>query len=117
ALLLALVGIYSVVSHIAAERTNEVGVRMALGAQAGDVRRLFLRHGLALTAAGIVLGLGAAMLVTPVMSALLYGVAPTDPLTYAGVSVALAAVTLFATYLPARRASLVPPTVALRSSV
>ena len=117
ALLLALVGIYGVVSYIVTERTLEIGIRMALGAQSGDVRGLFLRQGLALTLAGIVLGTGAAMLVTPIMSALLYGVAPTDPVTYAGVAIALGAVTLLATYLPARRASLVEPIIALRSGM
>jgi predicted permease len=115
ALLLALVGVYGVVSYIAAQRTYEVGIRMALGAQSGDVRALFLRHGLALTLAGLVLGIGAAMLVTPIMSALLYGVAPTDPITYAGMAIVLGAVTLLATYLPARRASRVQPIIALRS--
>lgn len=117
ALLLALVGVYGVVAYIAAERTHEVGVRMALGAHVGDVRRLFLRHGLALTLSGLALGLGAALLVMPVMSALLYGVKPVDPVTYIGVSIALSAVTLVATYLPARRVSRVQPVVALRSSV
>ena len=117
ALLLALVGIYGVVSYIAAERTYEIGIRMALGAQSGDVRGLFLRHGLALTLIGIGLGVGAALLVTPVMSALLYGVAPTDPVTYVGVALALAIVTLVATYLPARRASRIDPIIALRSGV
>jgi putative ABC transport system permease protein len=115
ALLLALVGVYGVVSYMAAERTYEVGIRIALGAQSGDVRALFLRHGLALTLAGLVLGIGAAMLLTPIMSALLYGVAPTDPVTYAGVAIVLGAVTLLATYLPARRASRVQPIIALRS--
>jgi predicted permease len=115
ALLLALVGVYGVVSYIAAERTYEVGIRMALGAQSGDVHALFLRHGLALTLAGLVLGVGVAMLLTPIMSALLYGVAPTDPITYAGVAIVLGAVTLLATYLPARRASRVEPIIALRS--
>jgi ABC-type antimicrobial peptide transport system permease subunit len=115
ALLLAVVGIYSVVSHIAAERTGEVGIRMALGAQIADVHRLFLRHGLMLTFAGIVLGLAAATLLTPVMSALLYGVGPMDPVTYAAVSMVLAGVSLLATYLPARRASRVQPIIALRS--
>jgi predicted permease len=115
ALLLALVGVYGVVSYIVAERTYEVGIRMALGAQSGDVRALFLRHGLALTVAGLVLGIGAALLLTPIMSALLYGVAPTDPVTYAGVAIVLGAVTLLATYLPARRALRVQPIVALRS--
>ena len=103
------------VSYIAAERTREIGIRMALGAQVGDVRRLFLRHGLVLTTAGVVLGLGAALTLTPVMSSLLYGVQPNDPVTYVGVTFVLAAVTLLATYLPARRASRVSPIVALRS--
>jgi hypothetical protein len=92
ALLLAVVGVYGVVSYIAAERTYELGIRMALGAQIGDVRALFLRHGLALTLAGIALGIGGAMLLTPIMSALLYGVAPTDPVTYVGAAIVLAAV-------------------------
>jgi len=116
ALLLGLVGVYGVVSYIAAQRTHEIGIRMALGAQRGDVLGLFLRHGLALTLAGIVLGIGAAMFLTPVMSALLYGVGPTDPATYAGAAIALGAVTLLATYLPARRASRVHPIIALRPS-
>jgi predicted permease len=115
AVLLALVGVYGVVSYIAAERTYEVGIRMALGAQSGDVRALFLRHGLTLTLVGLVLGIGTAMLVTPIISALLYGVAPTDPVTYAGVAIVLGAVSLLATYLPARRASRVQPIIALRS--
>jgi predicted permease len=115
ALLLAVVGVYGVVSYIATERTHEVGIRMALGAQRGDVLGLFLRQGLALTLAGVALGIGAAMLLTPVMSALLYGIGPTDPMTYAGVAIALGAVTLFATYLPARRAYGVEPVIALRS--
>jgi ABC-type antimicrobial peptide transport system permease subunit len=117
ALLLALVGVYGVVSYIAAERTYEVGIRIALGAQSADVRALFLRYGLALTLAGLVLGIGGAMLLTPIMSALLYGVAPTDPATYVGVVIVLGAVTLLGTYLPARRASRVDPIVALRADV
>jgi ABC-type antimicrobial peptide transport system permease subunit len=117
ALLLALVGIYGVVSYIAAERTYEIGIRMAVGAQAGDVRALFLRHGLALTVVGIALGIGAAMLLTPIMSSLLYGVRAIDPLTYAAVAIALSAVTLLATYVPARRASRIEPIVALRSGL
>jgi predicted permease len=115
ALLLSVVGIYGVVSYIVTRRHHEIGIRMALGAQSGDVLRLFLRHGLLLTVTGIALGVSAAVLLTPVMSALLYGVSPTDPATYAGVALALGAATLVATYLPARRASRVPPIVALRS--
>jgi predicted permease len=115
ALLLALVGIYGVVSYIAAQRTHEIGIRIALGAQRADVRDLFLRRGLALTITGIALGIGAATLLTPVMSALLYEIDPLDPVTYTGVAIVLAAVSLLATYVPARRASLVQPIIALRS--
>jgi putative ABC transport system permease protein len=117
ALLLAVVGVYGVVSYIATERTHEVGIRMALGAQRSDVVGLFLRQGLALTVMGVALGIGAAVFLTPVMAALLYGVRPTDPMTYAAVALALAAVTLLATYLPARRASGVEPVIALRSQM
>jgi predicted permease len=113
---LAFVGIYGVVTYIAAERTREVGIRMALGAQRGDVRRLFLRYGLGLTAMGTAVGIGASMLVTPVLSALLYGVGRMDPLTYLAVALAIGAVTVLATYLPARRASRVDPLIALRSA-
>ena len=117
ALLLGVVGIFGVITYIAAQRTREIGIRMALGAQVADVRTLFLRQGLWLTAIGIALGIGGALLLTRLMSALLYGVGPMDPTTYAAVSAALAAVALFATYLPARRASRVDPMVALRSDV
>jgi putative ABC transport system permease protein len=114
ALLLGTVGIYAVIAYIAAQRTREVGIRMALGAQAADVRRLFLRYGLGLTAAGIVVGIAAALVVSRVLSALLFGVGATDPATYAAVSAALAAVALLATWLPARRASRTDPMAALR---
>jgi len=115
ALLLGVVGIYGVIAYIAAQRTREIGIRMALGAQIGDVRKLFLRHGLCLTATGIALGIGVALMLTRVMSALLFGVGPMDPMTYVAVSGALAGVALLATYLPARRASRVDPIVALRA--
>jgi putative ABC transport system permease protein len=88
---------------------------MALGAQSRDVGRLFLRHGLTLTVASITIGIGAAALVTPVTSALLYGVSPMDPATFSAASIALAGVTLLATYLPARRATRPQPIIALRS--
>jgi predicted permease len=117
ALLLGVVGVYGAIAYIAAQRTREIGIRLALGAQISDVRQMFLRHGLRLTAAGIAIGIVVAVILTRVMSALLFGVGPLDPLTYAAVSGALAAVALLATYLPARRASRVPPTVALRSEV
>jgi ABC-type antimicrobial peptide transport system permease subunit len=114
ALLLGVVGLYGVIAYIAAQRTREVGIRMALGAQTGDVRRLFLRYGLGLTGAGILLGLGAALGLSRVLSAMLFGVAPTDPLTYAAVSAVLASVALLATWIPARRASRLEPVTALR---
>jgi predicted permease len=117
ALLLGVVGIYGVIAYVAAQRTREVGIRMALGAQIGDVRRMFLRHGLSLTAAGIGCGIGAALVLTRAMSALLFGVGPMDPTTYAAVSGLLAVVALLATYLPARRAAQVEPVVALRADV
>jgi ABC-type antimicrobial peptide transport system permease subunit len=88
---------------------------MALGAQVSSVRQLFLRQGLALTAAGIAVGIGVAVVLTRVMSAFLFGVGSTDPLTYAVVAAVIAAVATVATYLPAYRASLVDPVVALRA--
>ena len=115
ALLIGMVGIYGVVAYAAAQRTREIGVRMALGARSGDVRIMFVRHGLWLTAIGIVFGIGIALVLTRVMSAFLFGVGPMDPITYGAVSVVLAGMTLVATYLPARRASRVDPVVALRA--
>ena len=115
ALLIGMVGIYGAVAYSAAQRTREIGVRMALGAQVGDVRTMFLRHGLWLTAIGIAVGVGIALLLTRVMSAFLFGIGPMDPITYATVSGVLAAMTLVATYLPAHRASRVDPVVALRA--
>jgi ABC-type antimicrobial peptide transport system permease subunit len=117
ALLIGTIGIYGVIAYAAAQRTREIGVRMALGAQIGDVRKMFLRHGLSLTAAGIALGIVVAIVVTRVMSALLFGVGPMDPMTYAVVSGVLAAIAQVATDLPARRASRVHPIVALRADV
>ncbi len=117
ALLIGAVGIYAVIAYIATQRTREVGIRMALGAQIGDVRRMFLRYGLWLTATGIALGIGVSLVLTRVMSALLFGVGTLDLMTYAAVSGALASVALLATYLPARRASRVNPIVALRAEV
>jgi putative ABC transport system permease protein len=117
ALLLGIVGIYGVIAYIAAQRTREIGIRMALGAQAADVSRLFVRHGLWLTGAGVALGVLAAVGLTRLMSSLLFGVSPMDPATYAAVSVALSLVALLATYLPARRASRIDPIVALRTDV
>lgn len=115
ALLIGMVGISGVVAYAAAQRTREIGVRMALGAQIGDVRNMFLRHGLWLTTIGIAIGIGIALMLTRVMSAFLFGVGPLDPITYAAVSTILGGMTLVATYLPAQRASRVDPVVALRA--
>jgi predicted permease len=115
ALLIGMVGIYGVVAYAAAQRTREIGVRMALGARTSDVRRLFLAHGLRLTVVGIAMGIGIALLLTRVMSAFLFGVGPMDPITYAAVAAVLAGMTLLATYLPAQRASRVDPVIALRA--
>jgi len=115
ALVLGVVGLYGVIAYIVTQRTREIATRMALGAQSGDVRRLFLRHGLTLAATGIALGIGASLMMTRVMSALLFGVGPLDPATYLSAAGILMAVALMATYLPARRASKLDPMSALRS--
>jgi predicted permease len=117
ALLLGSVGIYGAIAYVAAQRTREIGIRMALGAQTGDVRRMFLRHGLLLTGCGVALGMVVALACTRVISALLWGVSPTDPVTYIVVAACLATVALLATYLPARRASRMDPVVALRADI
>jgi predicted permease len=114
ALLLALVGIYGVVSHMVAQRTREIGVRVALGAQRSDVIRLVLGGGLSLVCAGVVLGLAASLGLTRVMESFLYGVKPTDALTFAAASVLLLAVAALAAWIPARRAAGVDPLIALR---
>jgi putative ABC transport system permease protein len=115
ALLIGVVGIYGVIAYAVAQRTREIGIRMALGAQTADVQRVFLRHGLRLTALGILMGIGVSMVVTRVTSTFLFGVGPMDPVTYAAVSATLATVALIGTYLPARRATRVDPLVALRA--
>jgi len=117
ALLLGVVGIYGVIAYIAAQRTREIGIRMALGAQQSSVRGLFLRHGLVLTAAGLALGLAGAAGVSGLMAALLFGVSAWDPTTYVIVSAGLAGVALLACYVPAWRAARMEPIAALRSDV
>ena len=114
ALLLGAVGIYGVISYIVGQRTREIGVRMALGARREDVSRLVLRRGGLVAAVGIAIGLAAAVGLTRLMSAMLFGVSPLDPVTYAAVSVVLAGIALLATYIPARRAASVDPVEALR---
>ncbi len=114
ALFLGAVGIYGVISYVVAQRTREIGVRMALGAERADVRRMVLKQGATLAMAGVVIGLAAAAGVTRLMASLLFGVEPIDVPTFAAVAVALSAIALLASWLPARRASTVDPVVALR---
>ena len=114
ALLLAAIGIYGVVSFLVTQRTHEFGIRMALGAQTANVLRLVLGKAMLLALIGVGSGLLASLALTRLMKDLIYGVGPTDPLTLIAVAVLLAAITITASYIPARRATKVDPLVALR---
>jgi ABC-type antimicrobial peptide transport system permease subunit len=115
ALLLGAIGIYGVVSYAVSQRTREMGVRLALGAKSVDVVRLVLRSGIRLTIVGLVVGFLGAWVSTRWISAQLFGVEATDPLTYGAVAVLLGGVSLLASYVPARRASRTDPLEALRA--
>jgi predicted permease len=115
ALLLGIIGIYGVIAYSVAQRTREIGIRMALGARHQELARMFVRHGLLLTGIGVVCGLAVALGVTRIMAALLFAVRPVDPLTYAAVSVGLILTAAIASYLPSRRAAAVDPVYALRA--
>jgi ABC-type antimicrobial peptide transport system permease subunit len=115
ALALAAVGIYGVLAYLVALRTQEIGIRLAIGADRSQVLTMILGQGLKLAAAGIVMGLAAAFLLTRLMQSLLYQVQPSDPLTFVAVPLALLIVSLIASYLPALRATRVSPVIALRT--
>ncbi len=115
AMTLAAIGIYGVMSYLVAQRTREIGIRMAIGATPDAVHRLVLREGMAVALAGGIAGMAGALVLARIMRSLLFGVGPSDPLTFLGVALTLAAVAFLATYFPARRAARVDPMISLRA--
>jgi ABC-type antimicrobial peptide transport system permease subunit len=115
AYVLAAVGLYGVIAYTVAQRTSEIGIRMALGAQGGHIARMVVGRGMLLAGAGVVVGLAAAIPLTGALRGLLYGVTSTDPMTFIAIAVLLPAVALVACMLPARRALRIDPVSAMRS--
>jgi putative ABC transport system permease protein len=115
ALVLAAIGIYGVMSYSVAQRTREIGIRMALGAQRGEVLKMTVTTSLKLVLMGVALGLIAAFLLTRLMASLLFGISATDPLTYLAIALVLIVVALVASYIPAMKAMRINPMVALRA--
>ena len=115
ALALTIIGVYGVMSYTVSQRTQEIGIRMALGAEPGEVRAMIIKKGLLLSLIGLLIGLGGSFAATWAMSSLLFGVSTTDPGTFAIVAVILTVVALIACYIPARKATMVDPIIALRS--
>jgi ABC-type antimicrobial peptide transport system permease subunit len=109
------VGIHGVIAYSVTQRTQEIGIRMALGAQARDVLKMVVGHALLLAAVGIIIGGSAALLLSRLMEGLLFDITPLDPLTYGGVTLMLSIVAAFAAWLPGRRATRVDPVIALRA--
>jgi putative ABC transport system permease protein len=114
ALLLASIGIYGVMAYTFSQRTNEIGIRMAMGAQRGDILKIAVGEGALIVAFGLAAGLAGSLVLTRFLQTMLFDVKPTDPITFAGISALLAAVALAACFVPARRAARVDPLVALR---